>query len=1253
MVTTKKFGRVTAMLLALVMLLTLVPFQSFAADVPAAADLTLKDGVTVAISSDMEADQVKKALFDALVENPAGANYQDYEWEYYGEGNRQAFPTEWGNAAWVSVNGYESGGGYFNNYIYPALKDKANETWKVRLAGATQEVTITKVSSCTVTYNYDILKGSVLVNDQQVSGTVTGVAPTANIYFTVKPNTGYEVESVKVNGVEVEAKDGVYTTLPVASTAIDVTFKEIGTFYDVTINAEDGVTVTLNGNPVIGNVKVSADEKYTLVYTPDENTSVKSVKLGDADVTSDVAFDNYVGTQFVKFTGSTTLAVETVSKDAQLALTETRDVGIAINADGSLNFNGIRANLIEALVDKAQSIGIDFTAENVVFEQYAYYYSAGDVQGLTKQWVSLEGTEKGPVLGSYYHPISAGINHLRVHFAGNDQFRPTDYIELDVNFVDVEKSSIALKDERVVTLYETATGTIDYSDLEKKVFEASVDTEKSVPNGMTFEDVDVTVPENIKTSGDYQVTVKFRGTTSYYASEVTFSVHFNVVNLPTAVIKLNTNAVSADLYETEVGVYDIDALKKVVFDTAVDAENSTPVLSYEDVTISFDKDVTKGGKCTATIAYAGTSEIHGTSATVTVDVNVISMPTVKIETKSSDLVLNIATDGSYDYDGLKKAIFDECMRVTGVEGLAWNNFKFEYKLFNQLGTTDSWSGLYRDFEIRKPSFDVEETYKYLYKGGTFQIRVSIPDSSSYYGASAEFTINVTVEDPYYKDIALKANYQKDYVLNYGSDGKFDYDRLEKEIFDAVIDLENSPANVSFDTAIITYQIMDAMGTDTGIGAGEYYDFAQGTLPADAGNTYRYMYKGGTFNIKVAAPATEDCRAVEVVFSVNVQPFSRVSSNVILKSGAIDYTSDVKAIKEYIFNNLIDFNASKLPADVTIDDFTFEYYALYYTASADGMEIPGIDRYWVPLEGKDDVLGVYYKQIGNGTNQIRVTFNGTDDYLGSTSNEASFTMSKASFSISLKQNYKYLDEALPKDFVQPSVNDNFQHFYFILDASSAQATIYLDSFSGIKQTDISVLPSIMFQNVLGRSAIEVYTQGLSRDELIKLVNSEELVGYAEANYHIDAAAINAMKDIVNSIPTSVTNIKLKEGQPTTPGTYTVFAMATNENYNTAFTSSVFYVKYHSTGTKLVFVQDTDGLNSFNVGNFDYSAVVTKDGVPVQSDNVRYIYTGFRSNALFYASTKEGPRQAGIYTQTAWTLLGTYAFPKTRTFVVSLL
>ena len=1673
MVTTKKFSRVAAMLLALVMILTLVPFQSFAAEVPV-ENLTLKDGVTVAISSDMTEDQVKQALFNALVSNPEGANYQDYEWEYYGEGNRQAFPTEWGNAAWVSVNGYESGGGYFNNYIYPALKDKANETWRVRLAGATQEVTITKVSSCTVNYNYELTQGSVLVNDEQVSGTVTGVSPAADLQFAVVPKDGYKVASVTVNGEAVEAADGVYTVLPVATTDISVTFEEDGIFHSVAVSAGEGVTVKMNGLEVSGDVKVAEGVEYTFEYVPDDNTSVKAVKLGEDDVTSEVSFANYVGTQKLTFTGDTTLAVESIAKNAELVLTETREAGIVINADGSWNYDGIRANLIDALIDKDQSIGVDFSAANVTIEQKAQrYFGTGTPVVNTFDWVPLEGRKRD---ADWNNPVAVGSNHLRIAFNGNAQYRPTDYIELDVTLVDVQKSVIALRENPVVTINETSNGVFDYTDLEQKVFDAAIDAENSLPSGLTLEDIELTVPE-VTATGDYDVTAKYPGSTSYYASEVTFKVHFDVVKLPaanivlknntvsavlketsvgvydnaalkeyvrneaidldacaangldvsklvfelqdvttdgqytatvsypetedhhansvtvtvnvtvdklptvqfeqvkdsatlaieydrsynydglkeeifnkvlkvtgvedlqwsdftyeyaladalgiatykpfetrkyagdndeilynylhkggnfkikvsigngtdyygseiifnlnvtvsdsyvseivvnegpfdltlnmtrdrgydynalkqaifdaavaevkgvagevnwddliykyeikivgvggnyydfevenvagdlantynylrkggtfnvkleipdgngyygsvayvninvnvvdpyatdikvnseiapvtlkettvgnfdyesleaqifaaaidaanstpsdltvasfdfvipeingsgtynvtanfketydniaasvsfdvqinvevlpTATIDLKANAVSVEVQETEVGTIDLETIRKAVFDGTVNAEGSNPALSYEDVTISFNKQITGDGKYTATIAYAGTSTIHGTSVKVTVDVDVVSLPTVVIETQSRNLVLNKTLDGDYDYDGLKKAIFEECMRVSGVEGLTWNNFKFEYKLFNKLGTTDSWSGLYRDFEIRKPSFDLEETYKYLYKGGNFQIRVSIPDSSNYYGAEAEFNVTVTIGDPYEAEIALKNNYQKDYVLNYGADGQFDYDRLEKEIFDAVIDVENSTATVNFETATITYQIFDDLGGANWPGAGEFYPFNQGTISSDPENTFKYMYKGGTFNIKVAVPATESHRATEVVFSVNVQPFSRVASNVVLNSGSMDYTSDVNAIKEYIFNNLIDFNASKLPADVTIDDFTFEYYALYYTAGG----VPGIDRYWVPIEGKEDVLDVYYKQIGNGTNKIRVTFNGTDDYLASTSNEVEFTMSKASFSISLKQNYRYLDEKYPLDLVQPSVNDNFEHFYFVLGVSSNQATVYLESLSGIGSEDAWFDATIMFQTVLGRSGAEVYNEGLSRDELIKLINSAELASYAETNFNIDAAAINAMKDIVNNIPTSVTNIKLVAGQPTTPGTYTMFAMATNENYNTAYLSSPFYVKYHSTGTKLVFVQDTDGLNSFNVGNFDYSAVVAKDGVPVDSSHVKYIYTGFRSNALFYASTKEGPRQAGIYTQTAWTGIGgKYAFPKTRTFVVSIL
>ena len=543
MVTTKKFGRVTAMLLALVMLLTLVPFQSFAAGVPA-EDLVLKDGVTVALSSDMTEDQVKKALFDALVENPEGANYQDYEWEYECEGKLTPGLT-WGNKGWGSVDGFDSKH-LLSTYVHPALKDNKDDTWPVRLAGTGSSVTISKVSSSTVNYNYDALMGSVLVNDAQVSGTVTGVSPAADLQFTVVPKEGYKVASVTVNGQAVEAVDGVYTVLPVATTDIDVTFVEDGTFYNVTVSAGEGVTVKMDGNVVSGDVKVAEGVEYTFEYVPDDNTSVKAVKLGEDDVTSDVAFANYVGTQKLTFTGDTTLAVESVAKSAQLVLTKTTEVPVAINADGSFNYDGIRANLISALIDKAQSIGVDFTAENVVFEQYVYYYTSsvfGDVQGVSQQWVSLEGTEEGPILGSFYHPISIGSNHLRIAFTGNDQFRPTDYIEFDVTLVDVGNAVIAVKENPTVTLTETTVGNIDYSTLKQDIFDAAIDTASSLPADLTLEDLELTVPENITESGKYSVTARYPGSVNYRETTVTFDVQVNVVKCPTADIALKADTV--------------------------------------------------------------------------------------------------------------------------------------------------------------------------------------------------------------------------------------------------------------------------------------------------------------------------------------------------------------------------------------------------------------------------------------------------------------------------------------------------------------------------------------------------------------------------------------------------------------------------------------------------------------------------------------------------------------------------------------
>lgn len=68
-----KFSKVVAVLFALIMVFTSIPVQALAAS---PTDLNIQDGKVV-LFSDMNEDQVKQQLFNALVTNKEGYNYQD------------------------------------------------------------------------------------------------------------------------------------------------------------------------------------------------------------------------------------------------------------------------------------------------------------------------------------------------------------------------------------------------------------------------------------------------------------------------------------------------------------------------------------------------------------------------------------------------------------------------------------------------------------------------------------------------------------------------------------------------------------------------------------------------------------------------------------------------------------------------------------------------------------------------------------------------------------------------------------------------------------------------------------------------------------------------------------------------------------------------------------------------------------------------------------------------------------------------
>lgn len=260
--------------------------------------------------------------------------------------------------------------------------------------------------------------------------------------------------------------------------------------------------------------------------------------------------------------------------------------------------------------------------------------------------------------------------------------------------------------------------------------------------------------------------------------------------------------------------------------------------------------------------------------------------------------------------------------------------------------------------------------------------------------------------------------------------------------------------------------------------------------------------------------------------------------------------------------------------------------------------------------------------------------------------------KADVSISLKQNYKYFDEDMPSDLISASVDDTFDYYCFTLGIFDSTAAVYVNCLNR-DIGDFILDYGWLYKEVFGEdfSAIKM-SDGISREDFGKLLCSQALADEC-AKIGIDAAALSAMQEIFVSMPANVDTVKLITIQPNKPGTYTMFAVAANPAYNTAFKTEAFYVKYHSSGTKLVFVSDASrGLDSVKAKYFDFSAVVTKDGIPVQSDNVKYIYSGFRQTGLIYLSTKNPPRVPGSYLETVWTLGGTYAFPQTRRIVITI-
>lgn len=596
------------------------------------------------------------------------------------------------------------------------------------------------------------------------------------------------------------------------------------------------------------------------------------------------------------------------------------------------------------------------------------------------------------------------------------------------------------------------------------------------------------------------------------------------------------------------------------------------------------------------------------------------------EDASVKLVYN--EDLTVNYDAVRQQIWENVVDATDPE-LTLDDVTIEYYA---TATTGSLGSIGKNYAPLQGGQVGNLTYPAMGEG-TQTIRISYPGTDVYTGFSKE--VSVTVLGRPEVQISLKEGpYEVGMVFN--DDLSYNYAAVEQAIFDAVV--ESSDPELTLDDVTIEYndKILDidnfkALSSGLDLGDQEIrFSWAETT-----------EYKGGSFKVTVTVSD------------------NRIASTIVYKEGAtITYNMDPEVMKQDLFENAIDWSASTLPADASIDDFTFEYYAADSTT--------GASNKWMPIEGSTGIV-VSYPQMGAGENQqVRISYKGNAEYRPVQKVEGTVTVNKATVKVTVHSTSKYPEEPVPEGFVTTDPADKFDIYTIYAGITSNVTTnVYLqlpDSFT-TDSTAYKFIDKIYAASHDGTSLSDVLQEGMTVGELRALLTevidtvqamdpNGTMAGVVSNIVGFDVEGLITLLDVLNKLPSIVDNVHVSIGVPNKAGLYTVYAIASNKNYETGVGMGMLTVKMRVIGAKLEWNQEIKKITVEEAATADFGAHVTYNGEPVVSDNVHYLYTGVTSTLKPYTSTTTPPTEPGRYTVTVVTLGGSYlTAPLTRSFQIT--
>lgn len=587
-----------------------------------------------------------------------------------------------------------------------------------------------------------------------------------------------------------------------------------------------------------------------------------------------------------------------------------------------------------------------------------------------------------------------------------------------------------------------------------------------------------------------------------------------------------------------------------------------------------------------------------------------------------------------------------------------NNAKLHESIFKAVVTGTTPAGLTYD----------QLSYPDNFSEGEQTITISYAGDDNYYGTSKDVKVKFTDG----RAVAFESK-DKPSTIGVGFNAKQEYDVAQTltNIREALV---NQLGDVPLDK--VTVKCRSSINV-----LGNYEDLSLTGLKAlmttNTALDIKLSYAGDT-NHKPYNP--------DVFKEIKLED-KRPQATIVLKTDAsITYNMESDVMKQAILNNVIDWEASDLPAKETlsINDFKFEWKTLPEFTDKLPLDKDKLEKYkaFAPIEGGKgcEVINVAFDcpRMGAGEQVIRVKYVGGSDYKASDYVEGNLTVKKADVKVSIPLIAKiYAGEPLetkenPYATLDPNDPAIDIYKFFVGENSNLQSVAYIDfPASKTKLIDAISDAQVKYLGYAEKDTIRGKLQeGVTIGELKAAMT--EIVDYASKDpltkffvnamlkkYGITVDNLKDLVDTLNTITKIADNFKIAIGTPDHAGAYFAFVIAVNDNYNPAYAAGSLIVLKNWKNIKLEknpVLNSGDKANTITVSQAEELkagnnlCILTKDGKSLNSASAGSIHYWFTGVNKIYAKSVM-PTAPGRYIVTATVRGGDFfAFPKTFSFTI---